>query len=90
VIGIFRAAAISYYAKWNNHAPPKTCLIADELQKADVSATAFSFAADFKNVTTFTPRQAAEHALDQLISWATALRSIRTSRLACAFPGLLS
>ena len=27
---------------------PKTCPIADELQKADVSATAFSFAADFK------------------------------------------
>ncbi|WP_353710629.1 hypothetical protein [Arthrobacter sp. K5] len=69
---------------------PKTCPIADELQKADVSATAFSFAADFKNVTTFTPRQAAEDARDQLISWATALRSICTSWPACAFPGLLS
>jgi hypothetical protein len=50
---------------------------------ADVRAqVALSFATDFENFTSFTPSQAAEDALepllDQLISWATALKSLRT------------
>jgi hypothetical protein len=50
---------------------------------ADVRAqVALPFATDFEDFTTFRPSEAAEEALvpllDQLISWATALKTIRT------------
>jgi hypothetical protein len=50
---------------------------------ADVRAqVALPFSTDFENYTTFTPSQSAEEALEplleQLISWATALKTTRS------------
>ena len=65
-------------------APSKTLrLIAGELQIADIRAqVALPFSTEFEDFTTFTPSDAAEEALepllDQLISWSTALKTIRS------------
>lgn len=76
------ACFVSYGGAGGVRAVENLRLIAGELQMADVRAqVALSFATDFGNFSTFTPSQAAEEALapllDQLISWATALRTIR-------------
>jgi NAD(P)H-dependent FMN reductase len=77
------AGFVSYGSAGGVRAAENLRLIAGELQMADVRAqVALSFATDFENFTSFTPSQAAEDALepllDQLISWATALKSLRT------------
>lgn len=84
--------ALDYlYAEWNNkaygsaggvRAAENPRLIAGELQIADVRAqVALPFATDFEDFTTFTPSQSAEVALEplleQLISWSTAMKTIR-------------
>jgi NAD(P)H-dependent FMN reductase len=77
------AGFVSYGSAGGVRAVENLRLIAGELQIADVRAqVALPFATDFENYSTFTPSQAAEEALgpllEQLISWTTALKSIRT------------
>jgi NAD(P)H-dependent FMN reductase len=77
------AGFVSYGSAGGVRAVENLRLIAGELQMADVRAqVALPFATDFENFTTFTPSGTAEEALgpllDQLISWTTALKSIRT------------
>lgn len=76
------AGFVSYGSAGGVRAAENLRLIAGELQIADVRAqVALPFATDFENFTTFTPSQSAEEALepllDQLISWSTALKTIR-------------
>lgn len=76
------AGFVSYGGAGGVRAVENLRLIAGELQMADVRAqVALSFATDFEDFTVFTPSQAAEDALTpllhQLISWATALKTIR-------------
>lgn len=77
------AGFVSYGSAGGVRSVENLRLIAGELQMADVRAqVALPFATDFENFTTFTPSQASEEALqpllDQLISWTTALKTIRT------------
>lgn len=77
------AGFVSYGSAGGVRAVENLRLIAGELQMADVRAqVALPFATDFENFTTFTPSETAEEALgpllDQLISWTTALKTIRT------------
>jgi NAD(P)H-dependent FMN reductase len=77
------AGFVSYGSAGGVRAVETLRLIAGELQMADVRAqVALPFATDFENFSTFRPSEAAEEALapllDQLISWATALKTIRT------------
>ncbi|MDQ0865003.1 NADPH-dependent FMN reductase [Arthrobacter globiformis] len=77
------AGFVSYGSAGGVRAAENLRLIAGELQMADVRAqVALPFATDFENFTTFTPSNAAEEALEpllqQLIAWATALRTLRT------------
>ncbi|MBT2514952.1 hypothetical protein [Arthrobacter sp. ISL-30] len=58
-------------------------LIAGELQIADVRAqVALPFVTEFEDFTTFKPSESDEEALepllDQLISWSTALKAVRS------------
>lgn len=76
------AAFVSYGSAGGVRAVENLRLIAGELQMADVRAqVALPFAADFRDYTTFTPSDAAEQALqplfEQLISWSTALQTLR-------------
>jgi NAD(P)H-dependent FMN reductase len=77
------AGFVSYGSAGGVRAVENLRLIAGELQMADVRAqVALPFATDFENFTTFKPSETAEETvgplLDQLISWSTALKSIRT------------
>ena len=77
------AGFVSYGSAGGVRAVENLRLIAAELQIADVRAqVALPFATDFENSTTFTPSESAEEALEplleQLISWSTALKTIRT------------
>lgn len=97
VPGVLKNALDFLYAEWNNKAAAFVSygsaggvravenlrLIAAELQIADVRAqVALPFATEFEDLTTFTPSESAEEALDpllqQLISWSTAMKTIRT------------
>lgn len=76
------AGFVSYGSAGGVRAAENLRLIAGELQMADVRAqVALPFATDFENFTTFTPSNAAEEALEpllqQLIAWATALKTLR-------------
>lgn len=76
------AGFVSYGSAGGVRAAENLRLIAGELQMADVRAqVALPFATDFENFTTFTPSNAAEEALEpllqQLIAWATALKTVR-------------
>ncbi|WP_306923296.1 NADPH-dependent FMN reductase [Arthrobacter globiformis] len=76
------AGFVSYGSAGGVRAAENLRLIAGELQIADVRAqVALPFATDFENFTTFTPSNAAEEALEpllqQLIAWATALKTLR-------------
>ena len=76
------AGFVSYGSAGGVRAVENLRLVAGELQMADVRAqVSLPFATDFENFTTFTPSEAAEEALepllDQLISWTTALKTIR-------------
>jgi NAD(P)H-dependent FMN reductase len=96
VPGVLKNALDFLYAEWNNKAAgfvsygsaggvravENLRLIAGELQIADVRAqVALPFATEFEDLTTFTPSESAEEALDpllqQLISWSTAMKTIR-------------
>ena len=75
-------AFVSYGSAGGVRAVENLRLIAGELQMADVRAqVALPFATDFRDYTTFTPSDAAEQALQplfgQLISWSTALQTLR-------------
>jgi NAD(P)H-dependent FMN reductase len=77
------AGFVSYGSAGGVRAVENLRLIAGELQMADVRAqVALPFSTDFENYTTFTPSQSAEEALEplleQLISWATALKTTRS------------
>jgi NAD(P)H-dependent FMN reductase len=77
------AGFVSYGSAGGVRAVENLRLICGELQMADVRAqVALPFATDFENFATFTPSQSSEGALeqllDQLISWTTALKAIRT------------
>ncbi|MEV8146664.1 NAD(P)H-dependent oxidoreductase [Arthrobacter sp. NPDC080073] len=77
------AGFVSYGSAGGVRAVENLRLIAGELQMADVRAqVALPFATEFENFTTFTPSEAAEEALnpllDQLISWTTALKTVRS------------
>ncbi|GAA5199904.1 NAD(P)H-dependent oxidoreductase [Arthrobacter gyeryongensis] len=77
------AGFVSYGGAGGVRAVENLRLIAGELQIADVRAqVALPFATEFENFTTFTPSETAEEALnpllDQLISWTTALKTLRT------------
>ncbi|MBT2523286.1 NADPH-dependent FMN reductase [Arthrobacter sp. ISL-28] len=77
------AGFVSYGSAGGVRAVENLRLIAGELQMADVRAqVALPFATDFENFATFTPSESAEEALEplleQLISWSTALKTIRT------------
>ncbi|KQR64108.1 NADPH-dependent FMN reductase [Arthrobacter sp. Leaf337] len=77
------AGFVSYGSAGGVRAVENLRLIAGELQIADVRAqVALPFATDFENATTFTPSQVAEEALEplleQLISWSTALKTLRS------------
>jgi NAD(P)H-dependent FMN reductase len=74
---------VSYGSAGGVRAVESLRLIVGELQMADVRAqVALPFATDFKDFTTFAPSDTAEEnlgpLLEQLISWATALKTIRT------------
>ncbi|KIC70113.1 NADPH-dependent FMN reductase [Pseudarthrobacter phenanthrenivorans] len=76
------AAFVSYGSAGGVRAVENLRLIAAELQMADVRAqVALPIASDFRDYTTFTPSDAAEQALqplfEQLISWSTALQTLR-------------
>jgi NAD(P)H-dependent FMN reductase len=76
------AGFVSYGSAGGVRAAENLRLIAGELQIADVRAqVALPFATDFEDFTTFTPSNAAEEALEpllqQLIAWATALKTLR-------------
>lgn len=76
------AAFVSYGSAGGVRAVENLRLIAGELQMADVRAqVALPFATDFRDYTTFTPSEGAEQALpplfEQLISWSTALQTVR-------------
>jgi NAD(P)H-dependent FMN reductase len=76
------AGFVSYGSAGGVRAVENLRLIAGELQMADVRAqVALPFATDFENFTTFTPSDTAEEdlkpLLEQLISWTTALKTIR-------------
>lgn len=76
------AGFVSYGGAGGVRAVESLRLIAGELQIADVRAqVVLPFATDFENFATFTPSEAAEGALepllDQLIPWATALKTTR-------------
>jgi NAD(P)H-dependent FMN reductase len=75
-------AFVSYGSAGGVRAVENLRLIAGELQMADVRAqVALPFATDFRDYTTFTPSDGAEQALqplfEQLISWSTALQTLR-------------
>ncbi|GAC1497680.1 MAG: hypothetical protein NVS2B15_20470 [Pseudarthrobacter sp.] len=77
------AGFVSYGSAGGVRAVENLRLIVGELQRADVRAqVAVPFATDFENFTTFTPCDAAEEKrellLQQLISWTTALKTVRT------------
>lgn len=77
------AGFVSYGSAGGVRAAENLRLILGELQIADVRAqVALPFATDFENFTQFKPSAAAEDALgpllEQLISWATALKTLRT------------
>lgn len=77
------AGFVSYGSAGGVRAVENLRLIAGELQMADVRAqVALPFATEFENFTTFTPSGTAEEdlspLLDQLISWTTALKTIRS------------
>ncbi|MFE4834816.1 NADPH-dependent FMN reductase [Arthrobacter sp. NPDC056691] len=77
------AGFVSYGSAGGVRAVENLRLITAELQMAGVRAqVALPFASEFENYTVFTPSDDAEEALkpllDQLISWSTALRTIRT------------
>ena len=83
------AGLVSSGAAGGTRAAEHLRLILGELQVADVrQQVAFSLMTDFENYSTFTP--AAYHAgmlatqLDQLVPWASALRSVRGEVLAQA------
>lgn len=76
------AAFVSYGAVGGTRAVENLRLITAELQIASVrQQVAFSLATDFENYSTFTP--SAGHAapaaimFDQLVSWTTAMKSVR-------------
>ncbi|GAC1375976.1 MAG: NAD(P)H-dependent oxidoreductase [Pseudarthrobacter sp.] len=74
---------VSYGSAGGVRAVENLRLIAGELQMADVRAqVALPLATEFENFTAFTPSDKAEEnlkpLLDQLISWTTALKTIRT------------
>jgi NAD(P)H-dependent FMN reductase len=77
------AGFVSYGSAGGVRAVENLRLITAELQMAGVRAqVALPFASEFENYTVFTPSDDAEAALkpllDQLISWATALKTLRT------------
>lgn len=77
------AGFVSYGSAGGVRAVENLRLIAGELQMADVRAqVALPFATDFEDFSKFRPSQTAEDALepllDQLISWTTALKTLRT------------
>jgi len=77
------AGFVSYGSAGGVRAVENLRLIAAELQMATVRAqVALPFATEFENYTVFTPSDDAEEALqpllDQLISWSTALKTLRT------------
>ena len=81
------AAFVSYGGASGTRAVEQLRLVMGELQVADVRAqVALSLATDFQNYVAFKP--AARHSalvgtmLDQLISWATALQTVRSSEQA--------
>ena len=76
------AGFVSYGSAGGVRAVENLRLIAGELQMADVRAqVALPFTTEFENFRTFTPSENAEEALipllDQLISWTTALKTLR-------------
>jgi NAD(P)H-dependent FMN reductase len=76
------AGFVSYGSAGGVRAVENLRLITAELQIAGVRAqVALPFASEFENYTSFTPSDDAEEALkpllDQLISWSTALKTIR-------------
>lgn len=76
------AGFVSYGSAGGIRAVENLRLIAAELQMADVRAqVSLPFATDFQDYTLFTPSDSAEQALqpllDQLISWSTALQTVR-------------
>ena len=83
------AGFVSYGAAGGTRAVEHLRLIAGELQMADVrSQVALSLFTDFENFSVFAPQgnQAAhlDTQLNQLVSWAGALRSVREAHLAAA------
>jgi NAD(P)H-dependent FMN reductase len=77
------AGFVSYGSAGGVRAVENLRLITAELQIAGVRAqVALPFASEFENYTSFTPSDDADEALkpllDQLISWSTALKTIRT------------
>jgi NAD(P)H-dependent FMN reductase len=77
------AGFVSYGSAGGVRAVENLRLIAAELQMASVRAqVALPFASEFENYTVFTPSEDAEEALkpllNQLISWSTALKTLRT------------
>jgi NAD(P)H-dependent FMN reductase len=77
------AGFVSYGSAGGVRAVENLRLIAGELQIADVRAqVALPFATEFEDFTTFKPSESAVEALDplldQLISWSTAMKTIRT------------
>jgi NAD(P)H-dependent FMN reductase len=76
------AGFVSYGSAGGVRAVENLRLITAELQIAGVRAqVALPFASEFENYTSFTPSDDADEALkpllDQLISWSTALKTIR-------------
>ena len=81
------AGFVSYGSAGGVRAVENLRLIAAELQMADVRAqVALPFATDFQEYTVFTPSKDAEQALqpllEQLISWSTALQTVRSRPVA--------
>jgi len=83
------AALVSYGVNGGVRAAEHLRLVLGELQIADVrQQVSFSLITDFENFTTFAPKGGQEAQLDtqlnQLVSWAGALQSVREQKLAAA------
>jgi NAD(P)H-dependent FMN reductase len=83
------AALVSYGVHGGVRAAEHLRLVLGELQIADVrQQVSFAFATDFENYSVLTPSGGQEGQLDtmlnQLVSWSTALQTVRAGHLAAA------
>lgn len=83
------AGFVSYGSAGGTRAVEQLRLVMAEIQVADVRAqVTFSLHEDFENFTTFKPRTHHEKSvhgmLDQLVSWAEAMRAVRARRTRAA------